>query len=147
MSDLSAAELNTEDGLDLLLSKLDLVFQSKTIDEAYDIYTKFITFTRSDEMNMNEYILEYEHLNLKMNEHKMKLPDAVFTFKLLDGARITSEERKLALTMSGELNFLKMKSALKGLFIITPSIADRLFTIKSSSTKDQRFHRSLQVRN
>ena len=101
VSDLTAAE----DGLGLLLSKLDLVFQSKTIDEAYDIHTEFITFIRFDEMNMNEYILEYEHLNLRMNEHKMKLPDAFLTFKLLDGARITSEEQKLVLTMSGELSF------------------------------------------
>ena len=40
-----------------------------------------------------------------MNGRKMKLPDAALTFKLLDGARITSEERKLALAMSVELNF------------------------------------------
>ena len=126
MSDLTAAELNTRDGLDLLLSKLDLVFQSETINEAYNIYTKFITFTRSDKMDMNEYILEYEHLNLKMAEHKMKLPDAVLTFKILDDARITSEEWKLALTMSGELNFLKMKSALKCLFIPTSLVAESL---------------------
>ena len=102
VSDLTDAELYTEDGLDLLLLKLDLVFQSETIDEAYNIYTKFITFTRSHKMNMNEYIIENEHLNLKMNKNKMKLPDAVLTFKLLDGARITSEEQKLALAMSGE---------------------------------------------
>ena len=40
-----------------------------------------------------------------MNERKMKLPDAALTFKLSDGTRITSEERKLALVRSGELNF------------------------------------------
>ena len=30
----------------------------------------------------------------------MKLPDAIFTFKLLDGDQVIDDERKLAFTMS-----------------------------------------------
>ena len=40
-----------------------------------------------------------------MIQHDMKLPDAVLTFKLLDGAQVTDDEQKLALTMSS--NFSK----------------------------------------
>ena len=70
---------------------------------------------------MTDYIiLEYEHLYHKMMEHEMKLPDAVLTFKLLDGANITDDERKLALTVCNDLNFDRMKSALKRLFSKAP---------------------------
>ena len=84
------------------------------------VYSKFISFSKKDEMHMTDYILEYEHLYHKMMEHEMKLPDAVLTFKLLDGANITDDERKLALTVCNDLNFDRMKSALKRLFSKAP---------------------------
>ena len=40
----------------------------------------------------------------------MKLPDVVLTFKVLDGARVIDDERKLTLTISNNLNFEQMKS-------------------------------------
>ena len=39
----------------------------------------------------------------------MKLPDAILTFELLDGACITDDHRKLALTVCINLKFEKMK--------------------------------------
>ena len=55
-----------------------------------------------------------------MIQHDMKLPDTIIFFKLLDGAQVTDDERKLALTMSSNLNFEGMKSALKRLFVSHP---------------------------
>ena len=97
VSDLSATELNTDQGKNLLFEKLDKVFQKETIDEAYSTYWAFISFNRTDQMNMSDYVLEYEHLYQKMINHDMKLPDAILTFKLLDGTQVTDDERKLAL--------------------------------------------------
>ena len=56
-----------------------------------------------------------------MIQHQMKLPNKVLTFKLLDGVNITSEERKLALTLCSDLDFDKIKSALKRLFTTSSS--------------------------
>ena len=69
---------------------------------------------------MSDYILEYEHLYQKMMHYDMKLPGAILTFKLLDGAQIKDDDRKLTLTMSSNLNFDGMKSALKRLFASHP---------------------------
>ena len=55
-----------------------------------------------------------------MIQHDMKLPNVILTFKLLDRAQVTDDERKLALTMSSNLNFKGMKSALKRLFVSHP---------------------------
>ena len=52
---------------------------------------------------MLDYILEFEHLNRKMVEHEVKLPDAVLTFKLLDGANLKEDECKLALAIGSDL--------------------------------------------
>ena len=68
-------------------------------------------------MNMNDYNLSYEYLYQKMIQHDMKLPVVVLTFKLLDGARVTDDERKLTLTISNNFNFEQMKSSLKRLLV------------------------------
>ena len=110
---ITAAELNTDTGMNTLLNKLDKVFQSETIDEAYNTYSCFINFNRHDDTDMNDYITEYEHLYKRMEDFDMKLPDAVLAFKLLDGANITEDDRKLTLALGKEMNFNDMKSALK----------------------------------
>ena len=47
--------------------------------------------------DINDYIIEYEYLYKRMTDFDMKLPDPVLTFKLLDGANLTDDDRKLAL--------------------------------------------------
>ena len=120
MLDLTATDLNTDQGMNLLFEKRDKVFQSETTDEAYSMYSAFISSKRTDQMHMSDYILEYEHLYQKMIQHDMKFPDVILTFKLLDCAQVTDDEWKLALTMSSNLNFEGMKSALKRLFVSHP---------------------------
>ena len=53
VQDLRAEELNTKDGMNILLNKLDVVFKSETVDEA-DVYSKFITFQKHSEMTMTD---------------------------------------------------------------------------------------------
>ena len=69
---------------------------------------------------MPDNVLEYEHLYQKMIQHDIKLPGVILTFKLFDGAQVKDDERRLALTMSSNLNFEGMKSTLKHLFVPHP---------------------------
>ena len=92
VSELTVAELNVENGLNLLLKKLDKVFQDDNIDEVSNVYSSFTNLSKREDMSINEYIIEFEHLNNKMIPRQMKLPNKVLTFKLLDGANITYQE-------------------------------------------------------
>ena len=133
VSEVTAAEVNVENGLNLLLEKLDKVFQEHTIDEAYNVYSSFTSLSKREDMSINEYIIEFEHLNNKMIPNQMKLPNTVLTFKLLDGANITDQERKLALTLCSDLDFDKMKSAFKRLFTTSSNYShsqDNIVAIK-----------------
>ena len=116
-SGVTATDLKTDQGINLLFEKLDNVFQSETVGEAYSTYPAFISFKRTDQMNTIDYTLEHEH---KIIQNDMKLPDAILTFKLFDGVQVTDNERKLVLTTSSNLNFEGMKSALKRLFVSHP---------------------------
>ena len=75
----------------------------------------FINFSRAKNVDINEYMLEYENLYKKMEDLRMKLPDAVLVFKLLDGASLSIGNQKLELALGKEMKFSDMKSALKRL--------------------------------
>ena len=53
---------------------------------------------KSPHISMNDYIIEFEHRYFKTVQYDMKLPDIALAFKLLDGARLTDDQRQLVLT-------------------------------------------------
>ena len=137
-SELTASDVNDENGMKVLIEKLDKVFESDKINEAYLVYARFINFQKSDEMSMTDYITEFEHLYHKITNHEMPLPNTVLTFKLLDGAKLSKDERKLALTLGNNLKFETMKPALKR--ILTKStIANESFHDTNNIKQEEAF--------
>ena len=67
-------------------------------------------------MSMNNFIIELENLNYKMDSHNMKLPDTVLAFKLLDGASVSENERQMCLTLANDLTYNSMKAGFKYIF-------------------------------
>ena len=129
--------------METLLNKLDSVFQNEAIDEAHNVYSMFINFSHAENVDINEYILEYEHLYKKMEDFRMKLPDAVLTFKLLGGTSLSVDDRKLALALGKDIKFNDMKWALKRLFNETSSTDISNIAIKD----DEAFYSKLKSRN
>ena len=62
-------------------------------------------------MNINNYILEFEHLNDKMLQFNLKLPDNISCFKLLENASLQNNEKQMALTLARDLKYESMKLA------------------------------------
>ena len=90
VADLTADELNKGDGLKILLEKLDVSFQADKIDDAYRTYVDFNSYMKSPHIS----IIKFEHRYFKTVQYDMKLPDIVLAFKLLDGARLTDDQRQ-----------------------------------------------------
>ena len=51
---LTATELHNDNGLNLLLTKLDNAFQSEDIEDAYNTYLKFSYMKRQSDTSMND---------------------------------------------------------------------------------------------
>ena len=103
VQDSRAEELNTIHGMNIFLNKLDVVFKSEKVDEAYNAYSKFNTFQIHSEMTMTNYIVAYEHLNCATVEHDMQLPDNIQAFKLLGGANLSEDDCKLVLALASDI--------------------------------------------
>ena len=65
---------------------------------------------------MNDFIVEFEILNYKMDSHNMKLPDKVLAFKLLDGTSDSENQRQMCLTLANDITYNRMKAACKHIF-------------------------------
>jgi hypothetical protein len=113
---IAAADLNKDTGVASLVRELDKVFQKEEKDLAYEAYTIFDGYHKGDNSSISDYIYEYEQRYSKCRKYKLDLPDAVLAFKLLDNADLSIQEKQLAMTACGDLNFVNMKSALKRVF-------------------------------
>ena len=113
---IESEDLNSDEGMKTLIQALDKWFLQETIDSAYEAYKHFDGFRKPGDMNINDYIVEFDQRYQKSVKHKVTLPDAVLAFKLLDNANLSNHERQLALTACTDLSYDKMKSAMKRIF-------------------------------
>ena len=114
--EMDAAKLNAENGVEVLMTELDKVFEKDKMDQAYSAYTAFDKYQREGSMNMSAYIIEFEQRYNKCKKYNMVLPDTMLAFKLLDNAGLGQSDRQLALTACSDLKFDTMKGALNRIF-------------------------------
>ena len=76
-------DLNKDDGLDVLLNKMKLLYVKDINALAFMAYDKFENFRRSDDMNIVDYLNEFERLNNQIKHFEMELSKVVLTYKVL----------------------------------------------------------------
>ena len=88
VSKLTVTDLNVDDGLENLLEKLDSTFKMEKTQESYNVYKDFNKFQQLEDVSINDYILEFEHLNDRMIQFDLKLPDNIICLKLLESVSL-----------------------------------------------------------
>lgn len=81
---ISIEDLNQGNGLDVFISMVDKIYLRETINS----YKHFDSFRRSENMNMHEYIAEFDQWYTRNTKYKMLLTDAVLAFKVLDNSNL-----------------------------------------------------------
>ena len=104
--DFTINELNSDEGMKILMNKLDSIFQNETTDEAYEAYIKFLNLTRKDHCDMSDYVLEFENLYKHGKEFRMNMLDPVLVFEHLDGPNAANNDCKLALALGKDTKLI-----------------------------------------
>ena len=81
-----------EDGVNLILKRLDELYLEDTMQTAYLAYQNFETFKRPETMNMKDYLVKFEQLYTKIKDHQMILPDGVLAYRVLNSANLSNEQ-------------------------------------------------------
>ena len=91
--EIDVAQLNTEDGMNILLTALDTLFLQDEVDLAYNAYSDFERLKKEENMSMSDFIIEYERRYI-CRKYQIEYPDSVLAFKLLDNACLSVKERQ-----------------------------------------------------
>ena len=79
-SDIKNKELNSEDGVNILIKKLKTLFPKDTIQAVFLAYYKFESFKRPIDMNIVDFIDEFERLYKNIKKYQMEIPSGVIDY-------------------------------------------------------------------
>ena len=131
-NDISVSDLNKDNGLNTLITKIKTLYAKDINALAYMAYDQFENFKRTDEMTIVDYINEFECLNNKIHQFDMVLPTGVLAYRVLNNANISSEKKQLIRATVVSLTYENMTKQLKALYDSTAnSSTNELVDIKS----------------
>ena len=113
--EMSIADLNADDGLDKLITKLDGLYLKDEKQRKYVAIKSFEKFTRSSSQTLDDYINEFERYYNKIKTHGVNLPDDFVAYRLLESANLKQSKSELVRTTLNNLAYNDMKTQLRKL--------------------------------
>ena len=114
--DIKAAQLNIEDGLQVIIQKLDAVFLKDSASRSFLTFQNFYQYRRGSGDDFETFIVKFEQLYHQVTEFKMVLPEGVQAFFLLVASNLSSEMEKLVRVTVTELTYENMRGQIKKIF-------------------------------
>ena len=91
-SDIKLKDLNSDNGVDILVNKLKSLFTKDINQAAYLAYDKFETFKRHIDMSMVDFINKFETFYKNIRKYEMELPTGLLGCRLLKSAEISEDK-------------------------------------------------------
>ena len=131
-NNISVSDLNKDNGLNTLITKIKTLYAKDINALAYMAYDQFENFKRPDEMTIVDYINEFERLNNKIRQFDMVLPTGVLAYKVLNNANISLEKKQLIRATVVSLTYENITKQLTAIYDSSAnSSANELVDIKS----------------
>ena len=115
-NDASVQDLNKDNGVDAVIHKIKSLYAKDMNALAFMAYDKFENFRRSDDMNIIDYINEFERLNIQIKHFEMELSTGVLAYKVLKNANLSNEKQQLIRATVVSLTYENMKKQLEAIF-------------------------------
>ena len=111
--EMSPTDLNEEDELSKLYSKLDELFKEDENKAALETYNKFKRYSRPSEVTIVVYLIEFDRMTAQLKLHKIILPEPVLAYRVLRSANLTDVHERLIRATISELTQNPMAFQLK----------------------------------
>ena len=112
----STADKKKDDGLEILLGKLDEAFLKEPEKRKFMVYQDFEECVRKEEMLICDFMREFDTKYFKMKEKGMELPDEVLAFRLVKICKLTEVQREQVMASTKPLSFKEVRATLKRMF-------------------------------
>ena len=90
-------KLSTDEGVKILLEILDKYYKKDDLSEAFESWSKFVSYLRVDGVTIDNYISEFYKRYNELRKF-VELPKAITGFILLSNAGLDANEKQMALT-------------------------------------------------
>ena len=114
--DVKVKDLNSDDGVDILLCKLNSLFAKDINQAAFIAYDKFEMFKRTANMNIVDFVNEFERLYNNIKKSDMELPTGVLAYRLLKIVDISEDKQQLPRAAMSSFTYDDMKKQLKVIY-------------------------------
>ena len=84
--------MNKDDGLNVIINKIRSLYAKDMKALDFMAYDKFENFRRSDDMNIIDYINEFEQLNNQIKHFEIELLAGVLASKVLKNVDLSNEK-------------------------------------------------------
>ena len=74
---------------------IELHFGKPEIQKIWDIWTDYKYLKKIETESINDYVLRFEKVNVKLNLLKQAIPNKILAIDLIDGANLSSEEKRI----------------------------------------------------
>ena len=107
-------ELMAENGVDLLLEKLDAIYMPNKHARKFHIFTELYTLRKDQTANMHDYICDFQHTYDKFVQEGGTVEDTVLAYMLLASCKLPEEKEQLVRTgLIDDFSYDNMVSNLK----------------------------------
>ena len=147
---LGETDVNIDAGSQLVIDKLDAIFEKNKTISAFETYEAFECFKRSPDMSVSDFITEFEKRNNKIKAIKIELPDGVLAYRLLKSANLSQYNENLIKATITELKYDEMKEQMKKIFSSakeSPDFCEQNIKIESDTCYNEPCEEVLYGRN
>ena len=114
--DIKVKDLNSYDGVNFLLCKLKSLFAKDINQVAIIAYDKFEMFKRPANINIVDFINEFERLYNNIKKHDIELPTGMLAYRLLKSVDKSEDQQQLARVAMSSFMYNDMKKQLKAIY-------------------------------
>lgn len=115
-TEISITELNSDNGVDKLIEKLDDLFLLDESRRQFGAFQNLYNLKRSPEVDVGQFVNEFERHYFRFTQEKMTLPDAVMAFMLLTSCSLSDPQFQLVMSGMTKITYENMKCSLKRIF-------------------------------
>ncbi|KAK3874911.1 hypothetical protein Pcinc_020228 [Petrolisthes cinctipes] len=115
-SEIDAADLKQDTGVQTLLMKLDGLFLVDKGRRQFAAFHELYNYRRAGDVSVRKFVAEFEHTYFQFKKQDMELPDSVMAFMLLASCNLSDGEQQLVMSAITDVTYANMKSALNRIF-------------------------------
>ena len=108
--------LCTEDGLKLVLDKLDKIFKKNAIIEKFEALDSFETYRRSSDTTIHNFIVEFDKRLNKTKKLGTQISDDLLAYRLIKSANLDEQDERVVKATITTLAYDAVKDKLKTIF-------------------------------